>query len=286
MKNNKGFTLVEILAVITILGIIIIFALPAALDAIGKSRNKLNEYTKKNISDTAKMYFMDIVEKVDPDTKYYTIPSGEEFVSNVTGKHYRGGTLTETEINNGYTNQIFGYDFLIYTLLKSKPDLDSNSITNLSIDSEYFKYSGSTYFVKDSQNTPLNGSEIPQTGNLTVSIFDLVSGGYYNKECVYKGMKIKSYENGEVVYKEATKDSNCTLNSYCRATLTLETKINTQSNLLEIINYNINIPDEYEVSESELRSIMGLKAEESIPNDKKKLGNGNYLITNDCRIIS
>lgn len=268
MKNNKGFTLVEVLAVITILGIIIIFALPVALDTIGKSRNTLNEYTKKNIADTAKMYFMDIIEKVDPDNKYYTINDDVNFISNITGKEYKNG------------DKIFGYDFLIYALLKSNPNMDSEYITSLEKSDDLFKYAGSTFFNFSSGNINKN--------DLTVSLYDLVAGDYYNKECRYKGMDVKTVKDGKEVIEPSTKDTNCTISSTCRVNLKLETKLNTQSGLFEVVNYDIQFPenDEYTVSEAELRHMMGLKDNEEIPKDKQKDKNGNYIIKNDCRIIS
>lgn len=268
MRNNKGFTLVEILAVITILGIIIIFALPVALDTIGKSRNQLNEYTRKNIADTAKMYFMDIVEKVDPDNKYYTVKDDVVFTSNITGKEYKNG------------DSIFGYDFLLYALLKSNPNMDSEYITSLESNAEQFKYAGSTFFEFASGSVKKN--------DLTVSLYDLVEGEYYNKECRYKGMNIKTIKDGKEVIEPASKDTNCTISSTCRVNLKLETKINPKSGLFEVVNYDIQFPenDEYTVSEAELKHMMGLKDNETIPSDKQKNKDGTYTIKNDCRIIS
>ena len=50
MKKNKGFTLVELLAVITILGIIIIIAIPAALNLLVNLKINLMNILKRILS--------------------------------------------------------------------------------------------------------------------------------------------------------------------------------------------------------------------------------------------
>lgn len=49
MKNNKGFTLVELLAVIVILAVILIIAVPKVIDTIENTRNASFESTAKLI---------------------------------------------------------------------------------------------------------------------------------------------------------------------------------------------------------------------------------------------
>lgn len=60
MKNRNGFTLVELLAVISILAILIVIAVPTVLDILGKSRKILNEYDRDSLLDAAKYYITDI----------------------------------------------------------------------------------------------------------------------------------------------------------------------------------------------------------------------------------
>ena len=48
MKKN-GFTLVEVLAVISILGVVIVFVVPNLLSAFYKSRDILSDYEKNTI---------------------------------------------------------------------------------------------------------------------------------------------------------------------------------------------------------------------------------------------
>lgn len=89
MKNKNGFTLVEILAIISILGIIIVLAIPAVLDVLGKSKKMLSEYEKDILIDAAKYYITDIDEGVKPYVYQGNSPT------TVNGKTYsKGQTLT------------------------------------------------------------------------------------------------------------------------------------------------------------------------------------------------
>ena len=72
MKNKKGFTLIEILAVIIILGILLIIAVPSI-------SNYINDSRKHAYITTAKEYIKEAQKKVssfeyefyDRDTSYY-----------------------------------------------------------------------------------------------------------------------------------------------------------------------------------------------------------------------
>lgn len=120
MKND-GFTLVEILAVIVILGIVIALTLPTALDTFYKSRRMLDEYERNSIIDAGKLYITDL----DEGNIEFEIPEDYD----VNGKHY----------NNG--DKITGYDLRVYLI---------------------------------------------NTGGINVDIKELVSRGYYDKECNYE----------------------------------------------------------------------------------------------------
>jgi type IV pilus assembly protein PilA len=54
MKKNKGFTLVELLAVIVVLGIILVIAIPNIQQIITNARKEAYERQKKFIADAAK----------------------------------------------------------------------------------------------------------------------------------------------------------------------------------------------------------------------------------------
>lgn len=53
--NKKGFTLVEILAVIVILSLIMLLAYPSIMKSFNASKNKISELSKKQIEDATKI---------------------------------------------------------------------------------------------------------------------------------------------------------------------------------------------------------------------------------------
>lgn len=75
MKNNKGFTLVEILAVISLLGVIMVLIIPGILNLVGDSKKRINELEKKDIMESGKLYLISIDEN---KTKYNDL-SGYDF---------------------------------------------------------------------------------------------------------------------------------------------------------------------------------------------------------------
>ena len=59
MKNNKGFTLVELLAVIIVLGIILTIVIPSAITTIDNSNRNVFATSARGLIDAAKAYVMD-----------------------------------------------------------------------------------------------------------------------------------------------------------------------------------------------------------------------------------
>lgn len=57
MKSKKGFTLVELLAVLVIFGILCTFAIPPILNQVNKSKDKVNNTSIDIIGKAASLYF-------------------------------------------------------------------------------------------------------------------------------------------------------------------------------------------------------------------------------------
>lgn len=58
-KNNKGFTMIELLAVVTIMGILMVVAVPAVTKYITKGRNQSLETMFKSSYEAAENYMME-----------------------------------------------------------------------------------------------------------------------------------------------------------------------------------------------------------------------------------
>ena len=104
MKNNKGFTLVETIAVIIILGVVLSIAVPSITNVV-KSTNK-----NRMISD-AETFISEVKEYVESDTigntpndKKYTLGSIKSKLSKSPyGKEYKENSYVQIVNNNVYT---------------------------------------------------------------------------------------------------------------------------------------------------------------------------------------
>lgn len=153
MKNKNGFTLVELLAVISILAILIVATVPTVLDILGKSKQTLNEYDRETLVDSAKYYITDI----DLGAKDFLYPDNKP--TDINGKTYtKGMKMTK-------------YDAKVY-IIESK--------------------------------------------GFTITAYDLVKGGYYDKNCKYAGEKVEYVENGVKKTSVVAKDQNCHVPRNCK----------------------------------------------------------------------
>ena len=102
MKNNKGFTLVETIAVIIILGVVLSIAVPSITNVV-KSTNK-----NRMISD-AETFISEVKEYVESDTigntsDTYTLESIKSKLSKSPyGGNYNMKSSSVTINNNSYT---------------------------------------------------------------------------------------------------------------------------------------------------------------------------------------
>ena len=133
-KTNKGFTLVELLAVIVILAIIMIIAIPAVLETMQSAQKKsFTEYATKVSTEAQKVYLKDQLESNPGTCALYNIKKDLGLSS--TGD-YDGYVLVKNENDN---HKIYvtlkNNDYMIYAVDDSI--LENAEVKNLIKDSTY-----------------------------------------------------------------------------------------------------------------------------------------------------
>jgi len=98
LRKEDGFTLVELLAVIVILGIILAIAIPAIGNVISESRRKAGESEDALILDAARIYFTALDEEADnPVTVEELVDTGylDARDGNLTSRYAQTVTMDE-----------------------------------------------------------------------------------------------------------------------------------------------------------------------------------------------
>ena len=102
--NNKGFTLVELLAVIVILLAISVIAIPNITASLERNKNKMSESQKKLIASSAELY---ISENKNTITYYSSFVEGTCCLSINTLEST--GYLSSDDLKDANGNVISGY---------------------------------------------------------------------------------------------------------------------------------------------------------------------------------
>lgn len=71
--NRRGFTLVEVIGVLTLLALIVLVAFPSILGAMQKADKEMNEATTEMIITNAKSYWEDTTTRVEQEGKTYCV---------------------------------------------------------------------------------------------------------------------------------------------------------------------------------------------------------------------
>ena len=122
--NNKGFTLLEVILVVAILGVITLIIVPSVSSLLNKNKNEQYENLKKSIISAAKMYVSDnrynlgIVcdSNEDMPKKYITlkqlVDSGD-LSSPVIDPRYKSEISLSNVVSVIYncTNKNFSYEY-------------------------------------------------------------------------------------------------------------------------------------------------------------------------------
>lgn len=144
IKNEKGLTLVELLAVIVILGIIAAIAVPAIGNIIANSRAKAVISDAQNAISAANLYYTDNKEDVAVFSNDTSVAGSTD---TTTGYLENAGTLdklTVTKLDNKLyitftTDTINGKVFEVSSGTNSNPGLSLEEINELDVkDGEIF----------------------------------------------------------------------------------------------------------------------------------------------------
>jgi len=107
---NKAFTLIELLAVIAILGIILLIAIPAVTNTISNAAKNVFISSAKEVVEQAKMYIMDNDISLPSGNYYVSIPISSLDFDNKSSYNTTGGVIV---INNGTVDDP-DYEYFVY----------------------------------------------------------------------------------------------------------------------------------------------------------------------------
>jgi type IV pilus assembly protein PilA len=100
-KNQKGLTLIELLAVLVIVGIIAAIAIPAITGTIAKSKTKADTATEKMVQEAALRYVLELDTEPSTNTTISTTTLVSEGYLNAEPVYQDKGTRTYTAVKTG-----------------------------------------------------------------------------------------------------------------------------------------------------------------------------------------
>ena len=178
MKNNKGFTLVELLAVIAILAILVIIALPNVLKMFNDSKkNSFLTEAKTVYSEVSKKYISESMK----GNKLTYVSSEDNTKLDMTGKKLQycvllnaDGSVKSMKVSNGeWIAELSGN--------KKITDLKSTDLKNGNLDNEECGPKKPKTFKEDSWDTIANAVRTGQTSKYDIGDTREVDLGTYGK---------------------------------------------------------------------------------------------------------
>ncbi|MEV5028732.1 prepilin-type N-terminal cleavage/methylation domain-containing protein [Paenibacillus sp. LPE1-1-1.1] len=107
-RNQKGLTLIELLAVLVIVGIIAAIAIPAIGGTIEKSKTKADTASEKMIEEAALRYFIDQDPELASGTEVTqaTLVTGGYLNKAITFNDKAARTITGTKTTGGWSIEV------------------------------------------------------------------------------------------------------------------------------------------------------------------------------------
>lgn len=224
--KNKGFTLVELLAVIVVLAVISIIVTPMVLGYIAKSEKSAYEASVQNVFDAAKIYITNLEESSDfptggilvTDSKLdlknsiftsgviYRKDDGSIYVENVTdGTYCASGTKNDLQVVKGECE----------TLDSTPPDLRVKLNSRTSSSLTIVAYASDNQSGVLGYSYSLDGKKWTDISNK--SLYTVSGLSKVQKVTIY----VRAYNN---IYDQTMKDTNKEYNSMIEKSMT-ETKV-------------------------------------------------------------
>lgn len=237
MKNKKGFTLVELLAVIVILGVLLMIAVPAVQNVIKKTKNNATQKQAELFIDAAKK--MAIIDEATSDMVIYKL---SDLDSSVDTNRFTGMVVASKEngsykyyiyLNDSVNKKTIGNNNNDIFKFASEDEINENVTDGGKIFEEksttIIKVNNNTYSYSDTNNTLNTYYSVKE--NVTVTVGDNT----------YTGIVIKSRDTIRVLLTQQK-----TIMSYTsiKSKLTTKTTIPTLEDI-KILSGNSNISNNF-----------------------------------------
>ena len=102
-RNQKGFTLIEIIAVLVILGILAAVAIPKYFDLQSEARGKALSGAISALQSTATQYYSQGLLNGSFSANSWTAPSGTQVIGDYSGSISGAGPVITVQVTNGPT---------------------------------------------------------------------------------------------------------------------------------------------------------------------------------------
>lgn len=239
MKNKKGFTLVELLAVIVILGVLLMIAVPAVQNVIKKTKNNATQKQAELFIDAAKK--MAIIDEPTNDKVIYKL---SDLDSSVDTNRFTGMVVASKEngsykyyiyLNDSVNKKTIGNNNDSIFEFASEDEINENVTDGGKIFEEkstlIIKVNNNTYSYTNTNNTLITYHSYSVKENVIVTVGDNT----------YTGIVIKSRDTIRVLLTQQR-----TIMSYTsiKSKLTTKTTIPTLEDI-KILSGNSNISNNF-----------------------------------------